>query len=98
MKLQAVLTEKSLLEAKRGNYIFLVDRNMTKFQINKLVSEVFGVTVSKVRTLNLRRNIRRTVTGKKKITPAGKKAIVTLSGKDKIDLFEEKSNKKTKKR
>jgi large subunit ribosomal protein L23 len=96
MKLQPVLTEKSLQEAKRGNYIFFVDRNLTKPQIEKLVNEVFGVTVSKVRTLNLRRIVKKTITGRKKVIPAQKKAIVTLSGKDKIDLFEEKSSKKAK--
>jgi len=98
MKLQPVLTEKSLQEAKRGNYIFFVDRNLTKPQIEKLVSDVFGVTVSKVRTLNLRRIVKKTITGRKKVIPAQKKAIVTLSGKDKIDLFEEKSSKKARKK
>ena len=94
MRLIPILTEKSLEEAKNGNYTFLVDKNFTKFQIKRLVGETFGVSVRKVRTLNARKIIKRTITGRKKIIPARKKAIVTLSGKDKIDLFEEKTSKK----
>lgn len=93
MKLTPILTEKSLSEAKQGNYTFWVDRNMNKFQIKKIVGKVFGVVVSSVRTLNYRNEIKKTITGRKKVNLGGKKAIVTLVGKDKIDLFEETKSK-----
>ena len=90
MKLEPVLTEKSLGEAKRGNYTFWVEKNITKHQIKRLVNDVFGVKVLKVRTLNVAGETKRTVMGRKKIIKPRKKAIVTLSEKDKIDLFETK--------
>ena len=89
-KLIPVLTEKSLKEAGRGNYTFWVDKNMTKHQINKLVNDVFGVKVLKVRTMNVAGEIKKTAMGRKRIVKSRKKAIVTLGEKEKIDLFEEK--------
>lgn len=90
MKLIPILTEKSLRMAKEGKYTFWVDRNITKPQVKKLVSSIFKVTVVSVRTINLAGESKRTMAGKKKIIKPRKKAVVTLKGKDKIDLFEEK--------
>ncbi|MBU0572557.1 50S ribosomal protein L23 [Patescibacteria group bacterium] len=89
MKLRPVLTEKSMSEAKKGNYTFFVERNMNKRQIRKMIEDVFGVKVVKVRTMNIVGEVRRTNTGKKRTIKPKKKAIVTLEGKDKIDLFGE---------
>jgi large subunit ribosomal protein L23 len=89
MKLRPVLTEKSMSEAKKGNYTFFVEKNMNKRQIRKMIEEIFEVSVVKVRTMNVAGEIRRTNTGKKRIIKPKKKAIVTLEGKDKIDLFGE---------
>jgi large subunit ribosomal protein L23 len=90
MKLIPVLTEKSLEQAKRGNYTFWVDRNLTKHQIKKLVSEVFAVNVVRVRTANIAGETKKTLMRVKRVIQPRKKAIVTLRDKDKIDLFEEK--------
>lgn len=89
MKLRPVLTEKSMSEAKKGNYTFFVERNMNKRQIRKMIEEIFEVSVVKVRTMNVVGEVKRTNTGKKRIIKPKKKAIVTLEGKDKIDLFGE---------
>lgn len=89
-KLIPVLTEKSLEEAKRGKYTFWVGRNMTKYQIKKLISDVFEVSVVKVRTMNYVGETKRTQTGKIKRVMPRKKAVVTLKEKEKIDLFESK--------
>jgi len=90
MKLIPVLTEKSLNEAKKGNYTFWVDRGLTKYQINKLVSDTFGVKVVRVRTMNVPGETKKTLMGRKRIIQPRKKAIVILGQKDKIDLFETK--------
>ncbi len=90
MKLTPVLTEKSLDQAKDGNYTFLVDTKLNKYQIRKLVSEVFGVNVTRVRTLKVPGEIKKTTKGKNRIILPQKKAIVTLTGKEKINLFETK--------
>jgi large subunit ribosomal protein L23 len=93
MLLKPVLTEKSLSEAKKGNYTFWVGRGLTKNQIKRLVAEVFGVTVVNVRTINLRGEKKKTLRGRIRIIKPRKKAIVTLKEKEKIDLFEEKKKK-----
>ena len=90
MKIKPVLTEKSLDEAKKGKYTFYIPRNLTKFQIKKLISDAFGVNVVRVRTINKRGLIRKTNQGKKVSRPASKKCIVTLKDKEKIDLFDVK--------
>jgi large subunit ribosomal protein L23 len=94
MKLKALLTEKSLEKAKNGKYSFWVDKGLTKYQIKKLINETFGVNVIDVRTVNIKGEIKRTNRGSIKTIKPQKKAIVTLKEKEKIELFEEKKNKK----
>jgi large subunit ribosomal protein L23 len=89
MKLTPVLTEKSMSEAEKGNYTFFVKQNMTKGQIKKAIEGTFDVHVTRVRTMNVVGEVKKTLMGKKKIIKAKKKAIVTLKEKEKIDLFEE---------
>ena len=81
-------------EAKEGNYSFFVDPAFNKHEIKSLIENLFKVSVVKVRTLNKPKLRKRTYAGRYKVIPAVKKAIVTLSAKDKIDLFEEKKTKK----
>lgn len=90
MRIIPVLTEKSLDRAKEGNYTFWVDRRLNKNQIRILVEETFGVHVVRVRTMNVRGEIKRTSRGRKTIIKSRKKAIVALKEKEKIDLFETK--------
>ncbi len=90
MKLKPVLTEKSMDEAKKGNYTFLVEYKLNKFQIRNLISEVFGVNVRRVRTMKVPGELKKTIKGKNRIILPQKKAIVSLTGKEKIDLFEAK--------
>ena len=91
MKLEPILTEKSLSKAKKGNYTFWVDRKLNKHQIKKLVSEVFDVVVVKVRTINVAGEKKKNNKGKIKVVKPRKKAMVTLKEKEKIDLFEVKN-------
>lgn len=91
--LKPILTEKSLENAKQGKYSFWVDKNLTKHKIKKLVGEVFGVTVVGVRTLNVAGERKKNFRGRVRVIKPRKKAIVTLAGKDKIDIFETKSGK-----
>jgi len=93
MKLQAVFTEKSMNNAKNGNYTFFVDRDLNKHQIKVLVNDTFDVHVESVRTINVAGERKKTVKGKYRLIKRRKKAIVTLKEKEKIDLFEEKKTK-----
>lgn len=98
MRLRPVLTEKSLAEAKRGNYTFLVGRNLTKNQIRKVIEAVFGVNVVRVRTMNIVGETKKGVLGRKREIQPRKKAIVSLKEKEKIDLFEERKKARKKKK
>ncbi len=85
-----VITEKSNFQSDvLGQYTFEVDRRANKQQIKDAVETVFGVTVERVRVINMpakrvRRYGRREVTRK----TGWKKAIVTLAPGDRIELFE----------
>ncbi len=90
MKLEPVITEKSLELAKKGKYTFKVGIGMRKGQIRQLISEVFNVHVKTVRTMNFKGEEKRTLTGRKRRIMPVKKTIVTLAEKEKIDIFENK--------
>lgn len=84
------LTEKSMGEAKRKLYTFLVDRDMDKAHIKKQVEEIYEVHVTGVRTIKIRGGVKKNSRGQKVKIPGKKKAMVTLFGDEKIDVFTEK--------
>lgn len=88
--IKPILTEKGLNEAKKGKFSFYVDPKLNKFQIKEMISMLFGVHVTGVKTSNLKGTIKRDYKGKSKKIAAKKKTIVTLKGKETIDLFDTK--------
>lgn len=89
--IKPVITEKATTDSELNNrYTFEVDPRTNKVEIKKAVEAAYGVSVEKVRTINVRpdRNTRYTktgvVTGK---TNAIKKAIVQLAEGDTIDFY-----------
>jgi len=83
-----LVTEKvTKLQESLNQYVFRVDRRANKIEIKQAVERRFGVKVTKVRTMNVRGKLKRLgrFTGRQ---PDWKKAIITLSEGDKIDLFE----------
>jgi large subunit ribosomal protein L23 len=87
--LRPVVSEKSYALMEDGVYIFVVAPESTKVDVRRAVEETFGVRVANVNTLNRkgkrRRNRRTNIIGTRAST---KRAVVTLAGGDKIDLFE----------
>ncbi len=87
--IRPVVSEKSYALLDDGVYTFVVDRRANKVQIRQAVEELFNVEVAKVNTLNRkgkRKRVRGTwMYGKRSDT---KRAIVTLRGDDRIELFE----------
>ncbi len=83
-----IVTEKSSLLKEAGNqYVFEVQRDANKIEIRKAVEKLFKVKVLSVRISMMEgkeKRLGRNV-GKK---PDWKKAIVKLSPKDKITIFE----------
>lgn len=58
--IQPLITEKSArLEKKHNDVAILVDSKMTKTQISKAVTEVFGVKPLAVRVVNFRKKEKR---------------------------------------
>lgn len=97
MKLKPVFTEKSMAEAKKGNYTFLVNPSMTKQAIKTAINSAFGVHVKRVRTVNKPQVTKRNMYGKIVNSKAVKKAVVTLAEKEKIDIFEAVAKEEKKK-
>ena len=82
-----IVTEKVTRETGRGIYTFEVALDATKIQIKEAVQQAFNVTVVSVNTSRLMGKKRRL--GKHfGVTPAWKKAIVTIQPGQKIEFFE----------
>jgi len=90
MKLIPIVTEKSMKEAKDRRYTFEVDRGLTKPQIRKLIEDTFDVHVVKIQTLKIGGENKKNMKGYRQITPAVKRAKVSLKEKESISIFEEK--------
>ena len=87
--IKPIFTEKSLKAAKLGNYTFRVEPRMDKKKIAAEVAEIFGVTVTGVRTIKTGGEKGRNARGRNFSVKASKKAITTLKEGEKIDIFEE---------
>ena len=89
--IKPIITEKATLDSELKNcYSFYVDTNANKIEIKKAVEDTYGVSVDKVRTINVRpdRSTRYTKTGiQHGKTNARKKAIVQLAEGETIDLY-----------
>jgi large subunit ribosomal protein L23 len=87
--LRPVVSEKSYRLMEDGVYIFVVAPDATRIDVRHAVEQTFSVRVTSVNTLNrkgkTRRNRRTNTVGKR---PDTKRAVVTLAGGDRIDLFE----------
>jgi large subunit ribosomal protein L23 len=82
-----VVTEKSTdLQTYDNQYVFEVHKRANKIEIRKAVEMLFGVKVAKVRTMVVRGDVRRVgkFMGRR---PSWKKAVVSVSTGDSIDLY-----------
>jgi large subunit ribosomal protein L23 len=85
--IRPLITEKNTNLMQYNKYSFEVDRNASKSQIKYAIETIFNVSVTKVNTMNVRGKLRRR--GQKYGYQSDwKKAIVTLTPGDRIDLFE----------
>ncbi len=89
--IKPIITEKATNDSELNNrYSFQVNTKANKIEIKKAVEAAYGVSVEKVRTINVRpdRKIRHTKTGiQHGKTNAVKKAIVQLAEGETIDLY-----------
>ena len=82
-----VISEKSYDMIEHNRYTFEVAKTASKPQIADAVSEIFGVTVTGVNTMNVKGKPRRVRVAKGK-TRDWKKAIVSLKEGDSIEFFQ----------
>ena len=89
--IKPIITEKATNDSELNNrYTFQVNVKANKIEIKNAVEAVYGVSVEKVRTINVRpdRRTRYTKTGiQHGKTNASKKAIVQLAEGETIDLY-----------
>ena len=89
--IKPIITEKATMTSELNNcYSFQVNTKANKVEIKKAVEAAYGVSVEKVRTINVRpdRRTRHTKTGiQNGKTNAVKKAIVQLAEGEMIDLY-----------
>jgi large subunit ribosomal protein L23 len=91
--LKPVFTEKSTKMAKEGKYSFWVEPNADKMGLKSLISKLFGVHVTSIKTIKKAGEKGRTARGKRFNRLASKKAIVTIKEGEKMDIFEESKSK-----
>ncbi len=84
--IRPIISEKSYDMIGQNRYTFEVAKSANKTQIAQAVSEIFGVTVTGVNTMNVTGKPRRLRYAKGK-TRDWKKAVVTLKSGDTIDIF-----------
>ncbi len=89
--IKPIITEKATADSELNNcYTFQVNTKANKVEIKKAVEAAYGVSVDKVRTINVRpdRSTKFTKTGVQHgKTNAVKKAIVQLAEGEVIDLY-----------
>jgi len=86
--LRPLVTEKSeRAQALNNTYVFEVGYTVNKLQVKEAVEELFGVTVTGVRTVRMRGKIKRfgRFHGKRS---NWKKAYVALAEGDSLDFFQ----------
>jgi large subunit ribosomal protein L23 len=73
-----IISEKSMDDAEKGKYIFIVSAHSTKAEIRRAISDLYGVDVVKVNIVNLPRKPKHY--GRHEFqTGTIRKAIVTLT-------------------
>jgi len=87
--IKPIVSEKSYGLLDRNVYTFQVHTDANKIEIRQAIESIFSVRVSSVNTLNRegkrKRNRKKMTFGKR---PDTKRAIITLKGDDRIEMFE----------
>ena len=87
--IRPIITEQSMEDLDIKKYAFEVAKDANKIEIKKAIEEIFGVTVIKVTTLNVKSKAKRTGAYPAGRRAAYKKAVITLTADSKtIEFFE----------
>jgi large subunit ribosomal protein L23 len=83
--IEPILTEKSQGFQEMGKYVFKVHSSANKKQIKKSIEEIFKVGVSSVNIIQ-KPSKNKVFKGKKGVRAGFKKAVVSIVGKQRIEL------------
>ncbi len=87
--IRPVITEQSMEAVEMKKYVFIVAKDANKTEIKKAISEIFGVKVDKVTTINMDGKQKRQGRYPAGRTASFKKAVVRLTADSKtIEFFE----------
>ncbi len=86
--IEPIVTEKSNKFKDEKKYVFKVNARANKFQIKKALKAMFGVHCLKCRIMNVKPKPKRRPPYRMGNTSSWKKAIVTLSANESIEIFE----------
>ena len=87
--IRPVITEQSMEAVDQKKYVFIVANDANKTEIKKAISEIFGVKVDKVTTINMDGKQKRQGRYPAGRTASFKKAVVKLTADSKtIEFFE----------
>ena len=89
--IKPIITEKATEDSELNNrFAFFVDKTANKIQIKEAIESAYGVSVDKVRTMNIKPIVKTKYTKTGMVsgtTDALKKAIVQVAEGDTIDLY-----------
>jgi len=86
--IKPIVTEKTLAVQAGHKYSFWVDTKANKNQINAAFIHLFGVTPIKINTIKIKTSSKYSWRTKSQLKSKNlKKAIITVSSKDKIDIL-----------
>lgn len=86
--IKPVITEKSMGQATKSIFSFIVNKSAGKDAIKRYIEKEFGVNVTNISTVTMKGRVKRV--GQKRMEskiPSAKKAIVTLKSGQKISMF-----------
>jgi len=87
--LRPIITEQSMEAVDLQKYVFEVMPSANKIEIKQAIEEIFGVTVDKVTTLNMKGKVKRNGRYPEGPRKNWKKAVVRLTPESKtIEFFE----------
>lgn len=86
--IKPVITEKSMGQAAKHTYSFIVNKNASKDYIKKVIEREFNVNITNMSTVTMKGKVKRVGQRRVEVTSQPvKKAIVTLKDGQTIGMF-----------
>lgn len=86
--IKPVITEKSMGQAVKHTYSFIVNKNASKDYIKKVIEREFNVNITNMSTVTIKGKVKRVGQRRVEVTSQPvKKAIVTLKDGQTISMF-----------